>query len=170
MGYQRMKQDEILIHTDPLFDEDGTLLHYGVLGMKWGRRKGDSGGGSKVRVKKKHRIVNGVDIDDDSFMTKYDKHDYRQLKRRTKRDLAISTAAATAMGAGQGGIAGTLLGPGATVPGAIAGATIAGAGVNRYLNNERNEILSNTMNQYRSDYFENTKVRKRRRTIYAGKD
>lgn len=45
-----MKQDEILIHTDPLFDEDGTLLHYGVLSMKLGRRKGDSGGGSKVRT------------------------------------------------------------------------------------------------------------------------
>ncbi len=104
------------------------------------------------------------------FLNDYDRVDYKLAKKKLNRGVVASTAAMTGMGAFHGSVAGSVAQPGVgTIAGAVTGAALYGGGTRYAAGVARKEALTAIQNKYKRDYFENDKVRKRRRTVYAGK-
>lgn len=104
------------------------------------------------------------------FLNDYDRVDYKLAKKKLNRGVALSTAGAAGVGAFHGGMVGSVVAPGVgTVAGAATGAALYGGGTRYATGVARKEAITEIKNKYKRDYFENDKVRKRRRTVYAGK-
>lgn len=134
--------------------------------MKWGVRRAKSSSPSP-RYKKKKDIVNGIDINDDSFLNKYDKHVYRQFRKNSKVGTAVGSTFAGAIGAGQGAIIGSFGGPVGTAAGAVAGAALYGGGSAALQRHATREQSSAMLNEFKRQYYDNSKVYKRRKTVYT---
>jgi len=156
---------ETILHSD-FFLNDEPLLHYGVLGMKWGVRRAKSSSPSP-RYKKKKDMVNGIDINDDAFLNKYDKHAYRQFRKNSKIGNVVGSTVAGAIGAGHGAIVGSFGGPVGTAAGAVAGAALYGGGNAALQRHATREQSSAMLNEFKRQYYDNSKVYKRRKTVYT---